>query len=551
MLRARVRRGLRWGALSIATIVAASALAGSAAEARNRYRPAATSYQPSYASIVVDANSGAVLQSTSADSQRHPASLTKIMTLYLLFERLEAGKLKLNSELKVSAHAAAMAPSKLALKPGETIGVDTAIKAIVTKSANDVAVVIAEAIAGDEDDFAKLMTRKARALGMKHTVYRNASGLPDDDQVTTARDQVLLGRAIQDRFPRYYRYFSTQAFSFRGKSLRNHNMLLGAIEGVDGIKTGYTRSSGFNLVSSVRRGKRHIVAAVFGGKTARARDVRMVGLIEEYLARAAVKRTAPAIVETAEAVPVAAPQRPASEPRITSQAAESQANQAAEPRLNQLAEPRTTQSVLPIRVDPVKPAVSAAAPNAQMPKVGSTDPIKPNLVKTVAVKSASMKTTAMLPSPNESGAVAKVTLPSPKHDTKVETRIAAKAEAKSDSLPPPPPGAKPGVLGVMPVQVASAYTDTVPAPAATARPRGGWLIQVGALDNENEAKQRLDQARNSAKALLGDAEPFTETVAKGEKTLYRARFGGLTETQAEAACKQLKRSNIVCMSLKN
>src|SRR5262249_9407911 len=151
--------------------------------------------------------------------------LTKIMTLYLLFERLEAGRLKLDTPLPVSAHAADQAPSKLGLKPGQTIEVEAAIKALVTKSANDVAVVVAEALAGGEHQFPDLMTRKAQALGMKRTVYTNASGLPDDDQVTTARDQAVLGRAIQERFPRYYRYFSTPSFAYRGQSMRNHNKL--------------------------------------------------------------------------------------------------------------------------------------------------------------------------------------------------------------------------------------------------------------------------------------------------------------------------------------
>src|SRR6185436_14533924 len=154
--------------------------------------------------------------------------------------------------------------SKLGLMPGQTISVDDAIRALVTKSANDVAAVVAEAIGGDEETFARMMTRKARALGMSRTVYANASGLPDEDQLTTARDQATLGRAIQDRFPRYYRYFATTVFNYRGQSIRNHNRLLGNVEGVDGIKTGYTRASGFNLVSSMRRGNRHLVGVVLG-----------------------------------------------------------------------------------------------------------------------------------------------------------------------------------------------------------------------------------------------------------------------------------------------
>src|SRR5207302_2480609 len=208
-------------------------------QARQHHHEARESYNPAFSSIIVDGNSGATLSASNPDALRHPASLTKIMTLYLLFERLEAGKLQLDSEMDVSEHASEQAPTKLGLRPGQTIRVEDAIKGLVTRSANDAAVVIAEAIGGDEGDFAKQMTRKARALGMLRTVYRNASGLPDDEQVTTARDQATLGRAIQDRFPRFYKYFSTRSFTFRGKWIGSHNNLPGRVEGVDGIKTGY------------------------------------------------------------------------------------------------------------------------------------------------------------------------------------------------------------------------------------------------------------------------------------------------------------------------
>ena len=167
----------------------------------------------------------------------------------------------------------------------------------MTRSANDAAVVIAEAIGGDEDDFAKMMTRKARALGMSRTTYRNASGLPNDEQVTTARDQATLGRAIQDRFPRYYRYFSTEAFNYHGQTIRNHNHLIGSVEGVDGIKTGYTRASGFNLVTSMHRGNRFLVGVVIGGRSGSSRDAIMRNLLAENLEKAASKRTVAAITE--------------------------------------------------------------------------------------------------------------------------------------------------------------------------------------------------------------------------------------------------------------
>ena len=251
----------------------------------------------SVAAIVVDANSGRVLFSKGENELRHPASVTKVMTLYLLFEQLEKGKLRLDSPLMVSSHAAAQAPSKLGLAPGETISVENAIKAVVTKSANDIAVAVAENIGGDEDSFAQMMTDKAHALGMRRTHFANASGLPNSEQITTAHDLAVLGRAIQDRFPHYYRYFSTHVFAYGGAQHRNHNHLLGRIEGVDGIKTGYTRASGFNLLTSVRRGGHHIVAVVLGGRTAGARDHYMASLIEQHVAGGATTRTARAVTE--------------------------------------------------------------------------------------------------------------------------------------------------------------------------------------------------------------------------------------------------------------
>jgi D-alanyl-D-alanine carboxypeptidase len=236
--------------------------------------------------IVVDAKTGKVLYSESADAKRFPASLTKMMTLYLLFERLDAGKVSLMSRIPISAHAAAQAPSKLGLKPGSSISVRDAIYAIVTRSANDIAVAIGEYLGGSEDTFATKMTAKARQLGMSRTIFRNASGLPDPGQVTTARDMATLGRALQDRFPGYFKFFSTRSFVFNGHRIPGHNRLLGKVAGVNGIKTGYTRASGYNLVTSVNRDNRELVAVVLGGNTGRERDQKMTRLVEAYLPKA-------------------------------------------------------------------------------------------------------------------------------------------------------------------------------------------------------------------------------------------------------------------------
>ncbi|HVV61918.1 MAG TPA: D-alanyl-D-alanine carboxypeptidase [Pseudolabrys sp.] len=501
MLRARaaVRLALRFGAASLAVLLVVSAFADSAdARARKRHNvrhrtAAAQSYHPAAASIVIDANTGAVLQSTNADSPRHPASLTKIMTLYLLFERLESGKLKLTSELPVSPHAAAQAPSKLGLQPGQTIPVETAIKAIVTKSANDVAVVIAEALGGTEEDFAKQMTAKAHALGMVHTAYFNASGLPDDRQITTARDVALLGRSIQERFPSFYHYFSLRTFEYHGKPIRNHNHLLGVVAGVDGIKTGYIHDSGFNIAINLRRGGRHMVVVVFGGRTARARDARVRDLIDDNIARASPKRSEPAVAQKSE---------------------------------------------------PAAPKTRAAVNAPPAPEPGSTAPIKPTPVKTFAVKAGAVKTASLsaVPLPSQ-----KLTA-TPANTTASITTVAT--VKRDPPALPPPPGAKPGVLGVLQVKVASANDETASTTVA-AKSHSGWMIQVGAFDDESEAKQRLTIAREKAETQLSHAEPFTERVAKGSKTLFRARFAGLEKEQAEAACKHLKRSDIPCMSLKN
>ncbi len=241
---------------------------------------------PIYASIVVDAKTGKVLYQSNADARRYPASLTKMMTLYLLFEAMERKEFDLTSRLKVSERAAAQPPSKLGVKPGETIAVKDAILALITRSANDVAVVIAENLAGSESAFASRMTTTARSIGMRNTTFRNASGLPDSGQVSTARDMAVLGRALQERFPEQYRYFSTRSFVWKGKRIGNHNRLLGRLAGVDGIKTGYTRASGFNLVTSVNRDKRHVVAVVLGGKTGKSRDAHMASLIDKNFRKA-------------------------------------------------------------------------------------------------------------------------------------------------------------------------------------------------------------------------------------------------------------------------
>ena len=594
------------------------------------------SHAAPYADIVVDANSGTVLHSTNPDAQRHPASLTKIMTLYLLFEQLEAGKLKLDSQLPVSKEAAGQMPTKLGLKPGSTLAVEDAIKGMVTRSANDAAVVVAEAIAGDEDAFARLMTRKAQTLGMSRTIYKNASGLPDSGQVTTARDQSTLGRAVQERFPRYYKYFSIRTFTFRGQSIGNHNHLLGRVEGVDGIKTGYVNASGFNLVTSVHRGNRYLVAVVMGGSSAGSRDAKMRDLINDKIAMASVKRTAPMVAEGF-VPPEAKPESKAvakaesnPEPKVAAKAeAKPEPKVAAkvdpkpEPKAEAKAESKSEARFavasavsLPVRFNSgraqtepatAKPEAAAAAPTSIL--AGSTEPIRPVLVKTLSVKAGTQTASlaplhvppppaAAEPAPVRAAApVAPPAPPAPVVAVKAEPPapqpapvvvVAAKPEpAPAPSAPPvgakteeplpalvtankpevpalsfapiaakaepsaPAASARAAAPAASPARVAAAEPAPAPAPAAKPQHRSGWMIQVGAYPGEQAAKQRLTTVQSKASKMLTGAEAFTETVEKGGTTYYRARFAGLDKDTAEAACKYLKRNDVECVTIKN
>ena len=581
--------GVRKVMVGLLTAVAVLAIAVDSADARRRrHKKVRASYNPPYAAIVVDGNSGEVLHAADADAKRHPASITKIMTLYLLFERLEAGKFKLDTPLKISEHASEQSPTKLGLKEGQTIKVEDAILGLVTRSANDAAVVIAEAIAGDEDDFAKMMTRKARALGMKNTVYRNASGLPNREQVTTARDQALLGRAVQERFPKYYRYFSRRSFTYRGQSIRNHNHLLGSVDGVDGIKTGFTTASGFNLVASLHRNNRYVVAVVLGGKSGGARDARMRTLLDKYVKEAATKRTAPMIAE----VPV-----PDNEPIAVAAVSndESNANDEAEAK---------APAMIRAGAAPAKPISSTTIKTSRRGSTASAarssgDRIKPIAVKTIKVKLSGVKTASLTPPLTNVPVVAAVkseqTMRPAANRISVSTPEVASNEAPAKvaaAAPSEAPAANDADDSPVPakIQVASAGDDTIPitvakaiapapAPAAkeddkattpaagakeasaatpaaedneaAARKHSGWMIQVGAFEAERDAKDRLSSAKSKAKHLLASADPFTETVVKDNRTFYRARFAGFEKREAVAACKYLKRRDFACMTLKN
>jgi D-alanyl-D-alanine carboxypeptidase len=353
----------------LALIVAALSVPCGDAGAANRRssRPGTPSVA---AAIVVDMNTGIILYSQGADTPRYPASLTKMMTLYILFGCLKEGKISLSSDLMVTPHAEAQAPTKLGLKQGMTIKVEDAIKALVTQSANDAAVTIAENLAGTEENFARYMTQTARRLGMTNTTFRNASGLPNDEQITTARDMAILASHLIHDYPDYYGVFQTRYFAYGGRKYRNHNRLLFGYKGTDGIKTGYTRASGFNLAASVHRGDRHLVAVVMGGKTGSQRDAAMRSLLDKYFPQASPTKPTPEQLVAALVPPTGAVA--ASQPAVKPAAA--QAAPAPVPVKQAAgAEPAARRAPAAEPVKPNKPGVALAELTTGPSTVGTPD----------------------------------------------------------------------------------------------------------------------------------------------------------------------------------
>lgn len=242
----------------------------------------------SVSSIIIDAETGDVLSSSNADSLRYPASLTKLMTLYITFNALDKGLIKFEDKLPVSRNAANRSPSKLGLKKGETITVRDAVLALIVKSANDCATVLAEGLGYSEENFAKTMTEVAQELGMKNTTFKNASGLPNRAQKTTARDMALLGAAMYHHFPEYYKLFATKKFTYNGRTYYTHNHLLKSFEGADGMKTGFTNAAGYNIVTSAERNGHRVIAVTMGHNTIRQRDTKVASLMKKGLQKLAM-----------------------------------------------------------------------------------------------------------------------------------------------------------------------------------------------------------------------------------------------------------------------
>lgn len=451
----------------------------------------AASANPRYAAYVLDTNTGQVLFSRNADAQRFPASLTKIMTIYLLFEAMETGRINKSTPIPMSRNAAAEPPTKLGIRPGSTITVDNAIKALVTRSANDIATAVGEFLGGSEANFARMMTAKARQLGMNSTTFQNAHGLPNNRQVTTARDMAILGLAVREHFPNLYSYFGTRQFNFAGQTIGNHNRLLGRVTGVDGIKTGFIRASGFNLVTSVRTGGRSIVAVVMGGRTGASRDNHMAALIRDHLPRASTRQPSQPLV--ARGTPLT------SSVNVASVMPERMA-------IPQFRQRQAVAAAYAPQQAPAQPVVAAAAP--------------------VAAAAAPVQR------PAEG-----VSVPS--------TQTAYAAPSASRFAPPMPVGNPTREQGS--AQAGNPGIDAMT--TNSTRPAGGWAVQVGSLGSEQEAQAFLMRVAKEAGGILSDASGFTEPFTRNGTSYVRARFGGFQSSkEAWDACNALKQKRMDCFA---
>jgi D-alanyl-D-alanine carboxypeptidase len=459
------------------------------------------------AALVVDGATGKVLYARNETAERHPASLTKMMTLYLLFDALKAGKVTMQTQMPVSYHASIQKPTKLGLRPGQTISVDMAIRSLVIRSANDVAVVIAEALGGTESHFAEMMTARARQLGMRETNYHNASGLPDPLQISTAADLAILGRHLAYDHPQYFPYFGLAGFNYKGAWIPTHDNLIGRYDGADGIKTGYTGASGFNLVSSVTRGNTHLIAVVMGGRTAMRRDLEMVRLLDQTFAQIQAN---PAMVARA-SVPWQQVAQSAPAPAIAGFSLP-QVSTGQFAALSPV--PSTVQN------DDEDAAESVRAPDENIPLIHAEG----------APANPAPQTT----SPAVPPLVAKN---APRPDAPLAT---AQAQLVRTAVNAPRPQMRPTLKD----DAADGDLNAV-----TPSPGHNWTIQIGAYADRALALAQLKTYAGKAQDILASASKIIAPMQSNNgHVIYRARFGLFAEQEAREVCNRLTQRGQTCFA---
>ena len=458
-----------------------------------------------YASIVMDADTGMILSQRYADKPLHPASLTKMMTLLLTFEALDRGDIRKKDRIRISRHAASMVPSKLGLPAGSSIRVEDAIYALVTKSANDVAVALAEHLGGTESRFAVMMTSRARTIGMGKTNFRNASGLHHPSQVSSARDMAKMARYILKRYPHYYGYFSTKNFTYEGKTYRNHNRLMNTYKGMDGFKTGYINASGFNLVASAKRDGRRLIGVVFGGRSTQTRNDHMAEILDAGFAKADKVRIAS----------VKTPPLPPSKPGYGS----AQLAQAAVAQ--HMAGPKnfTSLSAIGTQTQPnndFKPnytELSQALEKGRFGELigqGDIDPAVSKRLETGLIAVAVHKGEYE---------------PNPEPATAVEQSLRDAGHAMVSKM------------GHKTIDNDNTNIPSLPHPRDLV---GKWSIQIGAFKSRVDTDQALGAAKAKLPQSLSKASPMAVPLRTPDGLIFRARFGGLSQEQASQACEYLK-----------
>ena len=452
------------------------------------------------AAVIIDGETGKVLYARNADAMRYPASLTKMMTLYLLFDALQKGQVTLQTPLKVSAHAAAQAPMKLYIAPGDTISVEQAIEAIVVRSANDVAVTIAENLGSSESHFAELMTAKARALGMEHTHFANATGLPNRKNYSSASDLALLARHLAYDFPQYFHFFSTPSFTFRGHTWSTFDNLIGNYEGADGMKTGYTAMSGFNLTSSVVRDGAHVIGVVMGGRTASQRDAEMVRLLDDTFAKI---KEHPTLVAHAEVPWLALAQGKKSSPVIAG----------FDIAPAQTATGGQARTVVASTAPQLKPA-EVTGTTDEYAAESRGDSRGSNLIRALIAPKPLPRPPMTLASYRQSGMMQNLAVPRPQPRTMTSTGNGVAAPSAMASL------------GLQ-----------------------KWTIQIGAYADPADARAQLAAYAEKSMDILGQASRIVVPF-QGEdgQTLYRARFGPFVEREARKVCQRLTERGQTCFA---
>ena len=473
-----------------------------------------------YAALVMDANTGEILHARDADTHRYPASLTKMMTLFLVFEALENGRLKPRQRIPVSATAAAQPPSKLGLRPGSSLSVEDAILALVTKSANDIATAVAEELGGTERNFALMMTAEARKLGMSRTTFRNASGLPHQGQLTTARDMATLAQAHLRHFPQYYYYFSVESFDYAGVQHRNHNRMLGSYDGLDGIKTGYIHASGFNLVASAKRNDRRLIGVVFGAKNPNRRGRLMANLLDAGFRTPSVTTlaedagptprpdgvTAFTTAEGAEGVDVDVDVADSGDHETTAIPAPGGTGGAWAIQVGAYRQPQPARKIARVAFDAAAEYLGQGTVTVIRQDAANRRPYYLARIHGIGANEAQ--------------------------------QACRKLQRKG--------------IDCMKLRLPSSAVG-VTSPARTVAATGGsWGVQVGAYPDSATASRIARKAVGMVPEMLEDGAVKIAPLTVGKRRpLYRARILGIDKDQAYEACRQLEAENVPCMVLQS